>query len=482
MHADGSQYSVDGLYPDQKVVVAKVMDKLHEWLHCDDLSKFKPLRLTLNGAGGSGKSVIINTIVSTIRRMFNCNDVVRVAAPTGTAAFNVNGETLHHLLHNRVEKFGEFSPGSMDNKKRKKLVKKFKTLLALIIDERSLLSCKELGTAERMMGETIHGGGLLDHLSFGGLPILILVGDDYQLPATGGGAATQALFGGGRESKMQRGGRKVFLDCAKHVFELTSSKRMQDDKIQDKVIIQKLRTRETLTEAEVAKVMSLKLETITQQHGQAVTDDIKAKAIYLFFRNEPRLRKNLECLKDAHSKDRPVGFFRTKCYGGCGGKSIREHFDDPPPETSIFCVGSRVAINGRNLNPTWGLFNGACGSVIEIVMKEGGNPNHGDLPLYTVIDFPHYCGPVWDKNNPTVCRTCVFILGYPESGLTSLILLPARPHSYNELHLQKRKAMLLAVVRPPDSRVCQDHSQIPRPERWACRRRQDKEYVRNHHL
>jgi predicted GTPase len=47
------------------------------------------------GATGTGKSYIINTIVSYLRRMFGDNDVVQVLAPTGIAAFNVLGETLH---------------------------------------------------------------------------------------------------------------------------------------------------------------------------------------------------------------------------------------------------------------------------------------------------------------------------------------------------------------------------------------------------
>ena len=53
--------------------------------------------MTVLEAGGSGKCVVINTIVSLMRKMFKYDGVVRVAAPTGTAAFNVGGETFHHL-------------------------------------------------------------------------------------------------------------------------------------------------------------------------------------------------------------------------------------------------------------------------------------------------------------------------------------------------------------------------------------------------
>jgi len=222
---DGSEYQIDDLYDDQKFVVSTVMSKLYKWLNCDDLSQFKPLRLTINGAGGCGKSVIINTIVTVIRKMFNCNDVVKVCAPTGTAAHNVGGTTLHHLSKMGVDNH-DYVPKAMTATRQKMLVRDFKSLLAVIIDKRSLLASKDLGTTETVIGETIHSGGILNHLSFGGLPILILVGDDYQLPSTGSGA-TDSLTCAINSKTMVGRGRKIFLDCAKHVIELNLQRELQ---------------------------------------------------------------------------------------------------------------------------------------------------------------------------------------------------------------------------------------------------------------
>ena len=94
---DGTEYTIDDLYRDQKEVVVVVMDTLKHFMEDDDLSTFKPLRIIINGQGGSGKSVVINTLVTLIRNMFGFNDAVRVIAPTGVAAYNVHGETFHHL-------------------------------------------------------------------------------------------------------------------------------------------------------------------------------------------------------------------------------------------------------------------------------------------------------------------------------------------------------------------------------------------------
>ena len=130
LKSDGKRYLIKDLFDDQKFVVEAVMSKLKEWIETDNLAEFQPLRLTLNGSGGCGKSVIINTLVSVIRRMFNQNGVVQVAAPTGTAAYNVGGKTLHSLMRMKVEKF-DYKAKSLNEYKKTQLVADFGCLLAV---------------------------------------------------------------------------------------------------------------------------------------------------------------------------------------------------------------------------------------------------------------------------------------------------------------------------------------------------------------
>ena len=61
--------------------------------------KSPQLLLTISGEGGSGKSTLVKTIVGTLRRMFQSNSCVKVAAPTGSAYFNGGGVTMHRLFN-----------------------------------------------------------------------------------------------------------------------------------------------------------------------------------------------------------------------------------------------------------------------------------------------------------------------------------------------------------------------------------------------
>ena len=60
--------------------------------------KFKLLHLTVAVGGGSGKSTLVKVLTSTIRQLFQCNDSVLVAAPTGSASFNGGDVTMHRLF------------------------------------------------------------------------------------------------------------------------------------------------------------------------------------------------------------------------------------------------------------------------------------------------------------------------------------------------------------------------------------------------
>jgi hypothetical protein len=138
--------------------------------------KYKPLQATVMGCGGTGKSFIINTIIYTVRNMTQMNDTVKVGAPSGAAAYNVQGSTLHHLLGISVSRPEEIITGTaLEN-----LQERLKHLLCLIIDEQSMISSKVLAAAERNVRHSVYKGQNSGEI-WGGVPVVLLFGDEYQL-------------------------------------------------------------------------------------------------------------------------------------------------------------------------------------------------------------------------------------------------------------------------------------------------------------
>jgi hypothetical protein len=132
-----------------------------------------------------GEIFIINTIVSYMRRMFDDNDVVHVVAPIGMSAFNVLGETLHRFAG---LDWWNMKKG-MTNSTMEKLQKKLQNTVAILMDERSMLSQIILGLVEQTVARSAHKCGHSGE-DWGGIPVVILFGDDYQLPSICNGDAT----------------------------------------------------------------------------------------------------------------------------------------------------------------------------------------------------------------------------------------------------------------------------------------------------
>ena len=97
----------DNLDEYQLFFVTLVLNHMEKILHAleNDLEEPEPLRLMLIGTAGTGKSTATKTLLQELRRRLRGHelevDFFKVAAPTGTAAFNVrfNATTIHRLIH-----------------------------------------------------------------------------------------------------------------------------------------------------------------------------------------------------------------------------------------------------------------------------------------------------------------------------------------------------------------------------------------------
>jgi ATP-dependent DNA helicase PIF1 len=120
----------------------------------------------LTGKAGTGKSTLLSLFRRTTKKR------VAVLAPTGTAALNVNGDTIHSFFGFRVD----ITPDKV-RRLAKKRREPYAALDAVVIDEASMLRADWFDCVERFL----RFNGKNSRLPFGGVQ-MILVGDLHQLP------------------------------------------------------------------------------------------------------------------------------------------------------------------------------------------------------------------------------------------------------------------------------------------------------------
>ena len=167
----------------------KVFYKLRSWC-LDMISGEKPLQLQvfITGGAGTGKSHLIKSIYYELSRLFapvltNPDDVsVLLTAPTGVAAFNIGGATIHSAFaipgNNTLPV--EYQP--LGDEKLNSLRTKLGQLKLLIIDEISMVDKKMLTYIHGRLRQIKQTG---DFTPFGHVSVLAF-GDFYQLPPVKG--------------------------------------------------------------------------------------------------------------------------------------------------------------------------------------------------------------------------------------------------------------------------------------------------------
>jgi len=403
LRSDGTKYILAETEGMQRIILHHVLDTVKKWIKNDP--DYQPFHRIISGGGGSGKSYLIHQITTVIRELFNSNETVQTSAFTGSAAYNIGGKTLHSAYAVNCTR----PDNDLSQVNREKLTKQLRHTIAVLIDERSMLSAEVVGAVERNVSFTCHGGNK-SKMKWGGIPIVLLFGDDYQLPPVqvmGKGKGAFHVFDY-TPSKNNKGisaeicGMEELRRTARGAFILTNNKRINEGQQQFKEILQRVRIGKP-SEEDKQTILSLRFDKLPrdlQVDYQKCHD-----TIFLFSTREMCCEHNFKKLSETNSEDNPVAFLKHK---------LPRHLTDNAydnntiPTTTCFSRGCKVAIKGRNFCPKLGLYNGAIGTVQEIVYEFGKSPNAGDLPLYVAVDFPGYKGHmsqfgsiIWDRNNPT---------------------------------------------------------------------------------
>ncbi|MDO5561474.1 MAG: AAA family ATPase [bacterium] len=296
----------------------------------------------ISGQAGTGKSTLLDYSLTLLQ-----DKNVVVVAPTGVAALNVNGETIHHFLR--------LKPGASQQEvieeaqlaKKTKLAKLYQSLEILIVDEISMVRADLFDQMDLYL-RTIRR----NRLPFGGVR-MVLFGDLYQLPPVIK-HEEEAAFRQVYEtpyffsSHVFQHWREKEHFCNFAYVELEKIYRQTDEKFID--FLTQIR-HNTLTEDDLVRINDRVLEISS-------LDDIEPSYVILTTTKAQAQKINLERL--SHLSGKAIRFIAQS-----SGRFNETNF--PTDENLILKVGARVMFLNNDSDGRW--VNGSTGEVTSIDTK-----------------------------------------------------------------------------------------------------------------
>ena len=166
----------------------------------------------VTGRAGTGKSTLLNHI------SWNTSKQIVICAPTGVAALNVGGQTIHSLFRLPIGVIADH-----EIEQSRELMKLLNTIETLVIDEVSMVNADLLDAIDRSLRQARHK----PFESFGGVQI-VLFGDPYQLAPVPGDADERAYFADQYRS-MWFFDAKVWQQADLTIYELTTIHRQHEE-------------------------------------------------------------------------------------------------------------------------------------------------------------------------------------------------------------------------------------------------------------
>lgn len=324
--------------------------------------------LFITGKAGTGKS----TLLDYFRK--NTQKEIVVLAPTGVAAVNINGETIHS--------FFKFMPG-VTVTEAEKTANKFKTnflfqkLEMIIIDEISMVRADLLDCVDIFL-QTVR----TCKTPFGGIQ-MVFIGDLYQLPPVVTGEDKEAIKNSYRtpyffDATVMNALCNAENNPGIELIELEKIYRQHDEEFIG--LLNAIRNK-TITDAQLVKLNSRFQEEI----------DLRDDFIYLTSTNDQADRVNRQNLESLSAK--------AFCFQGIiDGNFDRKSF---PTEVELYLKkGSRVMLLNNDSSGRW--VNGTLGTISKInketVYVKLDNTKEVEVEPFTWTLFRSY----YDRNSQSI--------------------------------------------------------------------------------
>lgn len=303
--------------------------------------------LFITGRAGTGKSTLLNHL------SWNTEKQIVISAPTGVAALNVGGQTIHSLFRLGIGVIADHE--IPQNAEVRKLLN---TIDTLVIDEVSMVNADLMDAIDRSLRQARQRP--LE--AFGGVQV-VLFGDPYQLAPVPGDGDERAYFADHYRS-MWFFDAKVWDETSLEIVELTEVHRQHDDEF--KFMLNAVRF------GMVTKEIADRL------NGAGARPAPTEGAITLATRNDSVNRINQAALARLPGR---VLSAKAEISGDFGGRAY------PADENLELKVGAQVMFLRNDADQRW--VNGTVGTVTKI-----------DSTVWVEVDGEvHEVDPVaWEKH------------------------------------------------------------------------------------
>lgn len=339
----------------------------------------------VQGKAGTGKSCIINEMVHRINSHFQCNATL-LMAPTGVAANNINGQTLHSAL--RIPPSRNALP-QLNSDAKISFEDEFKDIKFVIIDEASMLGLNLFFKVDQRLRDA---KPQLANLPFGGLCIY-LVGDWSQLPPV----CDYSLYTIGKNAKTIQSSL-LYLQFKK-VFFLTQIMRQMGDEQRS--------FRETLNRISNGSITELDHQLLSSRFFvNNIGDKSFENAVCIMAKNNDIDKFNYEKLQ---KNEQPIALI--KAIHNCS-EALAASSDEAQGLSAELrlCKGARIILR-RNLWVAKGLANGSVGTITDIIYDPSieYEAYSERMPLCILVQFEKYTGPtIYGSSVPIVAITSSF--------------------------------------------------------------------------